>query len=116
MDARVQERLGQSLCTRLVHVVRGVGKPLIPSLLSIYNFFVKIIMRKITKHLHTSASLSASHHAQTHVFVPEFPGVFNRERIGICKCQQSLGCSLHEVGHLDSSVAKQRERRGYCGF
>lgn len=68
------------------------------------------------KHLHTFPPLSVSHYAQIHVFVPEFPEVFNRKRTVICKCQCSLGCSLHGVGHSDSSVAKQRERRGHLWF
>lgn len=94
----------------------GAGKSLTPSLLSFYNAFVKVVMRKIMKHLHTFASLSVSHCAQIHAFVPEFPGVFNRERIFICRRQRLLRCSLDRVSHLDSSVAKQRERRGCGGF
>lgn len=90
----------------------GVGKPLIPSLLSFYIFFVKIIMMKIMKHLYTFVSLSVSHYAQTHVFAPEFPGFFKRKRIVICKCQQLLG-SLHGDGLWGSSVANPSEKREY---
>jgi len=111
-EARAEPVCEARACT----VSGGVGKPLLPSLLSFHNFFVKTIIRKIVKHFHTFASLSVSHYAQAHVFVPEVPAVFKRKRIVICKRQRLLGSSLRAAGHSGGSVAEQGERRGYLWF